>query len=162
MRAKQRDIEDKRRSEVEKERAWKDVVRLQVAEYISKRKDVEKEIEATQSTEMCAQRERGKLANVGVARFLIRDREAAELQKQKADELLHQELERQNVLQKLRNTVRIEGTRNADRATGKTEVWKSREKANKEGINAKCTSREAPVMKLGAHRLATPSWRQNL
>lgn len=63
---------------------------------------------------MCAQRERGKLANVGVARFLIRDREAAELQKQKADELLHQELERQNVLQKLRNTVRIEGMSNSD------------------------------------------------
>ena len=31
MRAKLRDFEDKRRSEVEKEKAWKDVVKLQVA-----------------------------------------------------------------------------------------------------------------------------------
>ena len=30
MRARQRDIEDKGRSEVEKERAWKEAVRLQV------------------------------------------------------------------------------------------------------------------------------------
>ena len=62
--------------------------------------------------ENCVQRERGKLANVGVAKFLVRDREAAELKKQKADELLQQELDRQNMLEKLRDTVRVEGKSN--------------------------------------------------
>ena len=67
----------------------------------------------TQLAENCAQRERGKLANVGVTRFLVRDREAAELKKLKANELFQQESERQNMLDKLKNTVRIEGKFNS-------------------------------------------------
>ncbi|KAI6657778.1 coiled-coil domain-containing protein [Oopsacas minuta] len=109
MRAEQRNVEEKRISEMEMERAWKDVVRLQVADYISKRKDTEKQLEEIKLAELYEQRKREKLANIGVTKFLIRDKAAAELQRQKSDNLIKQELQRQEKLEKLRNKVRIEG-----------------------------------------------------
>ena len=165
-RAEERDLEEKRKDEEENERAWKDVVRLQVAEYISCRKEAEGQAEQLRLVELAEERDSGRLANREVTKFLARDRRIAETQKEKADALVQQELERKKQLEILRQKVRVVGTRDAERATGKTEGWKSREKANKESRSSVCPSRDgsvaAPVMKLGTQRLATPSWRQNL
>ena len=166
MRAEQRELEEKRINEEENERAWKDVVRLQVAEYISGRKEAGEQVEQLRLAELAEQRESGRLANREVTKFLARDRRVAEAQKQKAEALFQQELKRKEQLENLRGKVRVEGTRDAERATGKTEGWKSREKANEESRTSVCPSRDgsvaAPVMKLGMQRLATPSWRENL
>ena len=166
MRAEERELEEKRRNEEEDERAWKDVVRLQVAEYISNRKEAEEQVEQLRLAELSEQKENGRLANREVTKFLARDRSEAEARKRNAEALVQHDLERKEELENLRRKVRVEGTRDAERATGKTEGWKSREKANEESRARVCPSRDGsvatPVMKLGTQRLATPSWRQNL
>ena len=165
-RVEDREQEEKRRIEMERENSMKEEVKLHVAEYVSRRREAQRQDEETRAAELEVERDKGISANQEVVKFLVRDREIADRHRERGQRVVQQELEREERLQRLKSKVRIEVNRDTERALGKTEGSRAREKASEEERGRPLSSRDgsvsAPVMKLGTHRLATPSWRQNL